>query len=314
MSESGPGDAQRSTRTKLIVVVPAYNEAERIEETVRALKAAAPDLARIGVDASVYVIDDGSKDGSGELARKAGADRVLRHKVNHGLGAAIRTGLRGARSDGADIAVKFDADLQHDPADIAELIRPILEDEADVVYGNRFDRIEYRMPLLRRLGNRFFTALMRFLTGWPLKDSQPGIFAVSRDYLEVFHLPGDYNYTQQVLLDAYHNGMRFAHVPVAFRKRVTGRSFISLKYPFKVGYQILLVLVGAQPMKVFAPIGLLALATALAVFVVEIVRFLAGSNDKPVVHVNLVLGALVLGLQTFFFGILAELIVRRNRR
>lgn len=298
----------------LIVVVPAYNEAERITETVTALKAAAAGLARAGLALRVYVVDDGSADNTGELARQAGADRVLRHKVNHGLGAAIRTGLKAARSDGAVIAVKFDADLQHDPEDIAALVQPILDDEADLVYGNRFERIEYRMPAMRRAGNRFFTWLMRKMTGWPVRDGQPGIFAAGRDYLEVFNLPGDYNYTQQILLDAYHKGMRFAHVPVRFRKRTTGRSFISLRYPFKVGYQILLVLATAQPMKVFGSFGLLALLAALVLFVVELVLFFAGRSPKPVVHVNAVLGALLLGLQTFFFGLLAELIVRDRRR
>jgi glycosyltransferase involved in cell wall biosynthesis len=299
---------------RLVVVVPAYNEAERIEETVGALKGAHAGLAANGIDMAVYVVDDGSADATAALAQKAGADRVLRHKVNQGLGAAIRTGLRGARNDGADLVVKFDADLQHDPEDIAAMVQPILADEADVVYGNRFERIEYRMPLVRRVGNRFFTGLMRFLTGWPLRDSQPGIFAVNRDYLEVFNLPGDYNYTQQILLDAFHKGMRFAHVPVRFRKRTTGRSFISLKYPFKVGYQILLVVAAARPMKVFGLAGLLSLLAATALFVIELVLFFMDRTPKPVVHVNAVLGLLVLGLQTFFFGLLAELIVQSGRR
>jgi len=298
----------------VIVVVPAYNEAERIAETVTALKAESGHLKKAGLGLRVYVVDDGSSDATGNLARSAGADRVLRHKVNHGLGAAIRTGLKAARTDGADIAVKFDADLQHDPGDIAALVQPIIDDEADLVYGNRFERIEYRMPAMRRAGNRFFTWLMRVLTGWPVRDGQPGIFAAGRDYLEVFSLPGDYNYTQQILLDAYHKGMRFAHVPVRFRRRTTGRSFISLKYPFKVGYQILLVLATAQPMKVFGSIGLVSLLAALVLFAVEITLFFLGRSPKPVVHVNAVLGALLLGLQTFFFGLLAELIVRDRRR
>lgn len=303
----------KAASMKLIVVVPAYNEAERIEETVRALSGVRGGMRRIGVDFRVYVVDDGSIDNTGVLAAAAGADRVLRHKVNHGLGAAIRTGLSGAHRDGADIAVKFDADLQHDPNDIFELIKPILDDAADVVYGNRFERIEYRMPLLRRAGNIVFTALMRFLTGWPLRDSQPGIFAVNRDYLDVFHIPGDYNYTQQILLDACHKGMRFAHVPVRFRKRTTGRSFISLKYPFKVSYQIFMVLVTAEPMRIFATIGILFLAAAFLIIGAELALFFLEYTPKPVQHVNAVLGLLFFGLQTFFFGVLAELIIKSNK-
>ncbi|HPI13897.1 MAG TPA: glycosyltransferase family 2 protein [Spirochaetota bacterium] len=304
---------QAKGRAKLVVVIPAYNESERIGETITALLAVRPNMKKAGLEYRLYVVDDGSADGTGALAAKAGADRVLRHKVNQGLGAAIRTGLMGARRDGADIVVKFDADLQHDPRDIAELVRPILDDEADVVYGNRFERIEYRMPFVRRIGNIVFTSLMRFLTGWPLEDGQPGIFAINRDYLEIFNLPGDYNYTQQILLDSYHKGMRFAHVPVSFRKRITGRSFVSLKYPFKVTAQILMVLISVEPMRVFSTAGFVFLFGAFLIFAIELVMFFNGLIPKPVVHVNAVLGLALFGLQTFFFGLLAELFVKNNR-
>jgi len=225
-----------------IVIIPAYNEAEKIQEAITNIQGIKAELAKIGLEHFVYVVDDGSVDDTSLLARKAGADRIIKHKVNLGLGAAVRSGFLTARKDGADIVIKLDADLQHDPNDIVPLINPILNDEADVVYGNRFERISYRMPLVRRAGNVAFTKLMGMLTGWSLKDSQPGIFAVNRDYLDVFNLPGDYNYTQQILLDAYHQGMRFAHVPVAFRKRTTGESFVSMRYPFKVLPQLLIII------------------------------------------------------------------------
>ncbi|GAB4222316.1 MAG: hypothetical protein Kow0062_19140 [Acidobacteriota bacterium] len=303
-----------STSRRLIVVVPAYNEEERITEAVTALVGLREPARERGLELLVYVVDDGSRDRTRELAERAGADRILRHRVNRGLGAAVRTGLTAARTDGADVAVKFDADLQHDPADVFRVAEPVLDDVADVVYGHRFEKIAYRMPFVRRIGNIVFTRLMRWLTGWPLRDSQPGIFAVGRAYLDVFHLPGDYNYTQQVLLDAYHKGMRFEHVDVAFRRRETGRSFVSLRYPFKVLPQILLVLVSVRPMKVFGPVGAAFLAIAAGVFCWQIGEYFAGLSPKPVQSVNLVLGAGLFGLQTFFFGLLAELIVRRPPR
>jgi glycosyltransferase involved in cell wall biosynthesis len=293
-------------------VVPAYDEAERIGDTLAALRGLGPALGALDLRLRILVVDDGSGDGTGALATAAGADRVLRHQRNLGLGAAVRTGLAAARAEGADFVVKFDADLQHDPADVPALLAPLLSDEADLVYGSRFEQLSYRMPLVRRLGNVAFTRLMRWLTGWPLRDSQPGIFAMSRTYLAVFRLPGDYNYTQQLLLDAYHKGMRFTHVPVAFRERTTGRSFVSLKYPLKALPQIGMVLVGVRPMKLFAPIGLGFMAVAAAVFAVEVGLWLARLSVKPVVHVNLVLGAGLFGLQTIFFGVLAQLIVERR--
>jgi len=299
---------------KLIVIIPAYNEEEKIQEVISNVQNVKAKVKEIGLELFVYVVDDGSADDTSLLAQKTGADRVIKHKVNLGLGAAVRSGLFAARKEKADIVVKFDADLQHDPDDIISLVGPILNDEADVVYGNRFGRIKYKMPLVRRVGNKIFTKLMSVLTDWPVKDSQPGIFAINRDYLEVFNLPGDYNYTQQILLDAYHQGMRFAHVPVTFRKRTTGESFVSMRYPFKVLPQLVLVIVSIRPMKIFLPVGFLFLFFAGAIFSVELILWFLDKTVKPVQHANLVLGLAFFGLQTFFFGLLAELIVRTKKK
>lgn len=301
---------------RVVIVVPAYNEQESIAAMVGELAALRPRFAQEGHELLVCVIDDGSRDATTQRAREGGADRVVRHRRNRGLGAAVRSGLQLARQEGADVAVKIDADRQHDPADILPLLAPILADEAEVVYGNRFQRISYRMPLIRRWGNRVFTALTGWLTGWPIRDGQPGIFAVARPYLEEFHIPGDYNYTQQILVDAYHRGMRFAHVAVAFHPRRTGRSFISLKYPFVVLTQILMVLVSVRPLRVFVPVGLAFMGVAGVTFLVEVCLWLLGAEgaEKPVMHVNAVMGLALFGLQTLFFGLLAQLVVDQGRR
>ena len=193
------------------------------------------------------------------------------------------------------------------------LIEPICEDEADVVYGNRFDKISYTMPFVRKTGNKVFTSLMRWLTGWPLKDSQPGIFAVNDTFINNFYLPGDYNYTQQILLDACHRGLRFSHVSVSFDKRDTGKSFISLSYPLKVIPQIVQVIIGIKPLRVFGPIGGGFLALGIFIFLYEIILYLLGYTDKPVESVNLVLGSCLFGVQILSFGFLADLVVKMNR-
>lgn len=300
-----------SQRIKLVVIIPAYNEAEMITKSLAVLRQALDSLPQ--VDGKLCVIDDGSCDGTGSLAQLAGADAVIIHKQNRGLGAAVRSGLAASRNMGADVVVKFDADMQHDPADLIPLITPILADEADIVYGNRFEKIDYSMPIIRRAGNFAFTGLMRWLTGWPLRDSQPGMFAVNRSYLECFFIPGDYNYTQQILLDAFHKGMRFAHVSISFRKRITGKSFVTLKYPVRVLPQIVMVLVSVRPMRVFVPIGVFFILLGAAVFSLQLFEWVVGGSDRPVQNTNLVLGSVLFGVQTFFFGLLAELIVQMRR-
>lgn len=304
----------RNSVRRLVILVPAFNEAASIGEAIRHLRSLDDALGQNSIVASICVVDDGSSDDTAALAKTAGADRVIRHHTNRGLGAAVRTGLKAGREEGFDFLVKFDADLQHRPEDVVRILEPILADEADVVYGDRFELIEYRMPFVRRIGNIVFSRLMRLLTGWPLRDSQPGLFAVNREYLEVFSLPGDYNYTQQVLLDAYHKHMRFAHVSVSFRERQTGSSFVTLRYPFRVLPQILLVIASVKPLKVFAPIGLLFLLLATGVFAVQVAWWSMGLTTRPVENANLVLGAGLFGVQTLFFGILAELVVQGRRQ
>ena len=204
---------------KLVIIVPAYNEEKTIKETLIGLLSNKSKLNELGFELLINVIDDGSTDTTKVELNNFKEISVTAHKKNKGLGAAVRTGLRIAENIDADIVVKYDADLQHEPSDILALIKPIYNDEADVVYGNRFEKINYKMPFIRKMGNKVFTNLMRWLTDWPLKDSQPGIFAVNKTFLKNFYLPGDYNYTQQILLDAYHRNLRFSHVFVSFNNR-----------------------------------------------------------------------------------------------
>lgn len=298
---------------KLVVIVPAYNEEQSISNTLDELLSIKTSLNKIGYELIIHVINDGSTDLTEKLAKACKNVDVITHKKNIGLGAAVRTGLESANGISADIVVKYDADLQHKPSDILALIKPICDDEADVVYGNRFNKISYSMPFVRKVGNKLFTSLMKWLTGWPLKDSQPGIFAVNESYIRNFYLPGDYNYTQQILLDAYHRGLRFKHVSVSFDKRYTGKSFVSLSYPFKVIPQIVQVIIGVKPLRIFAPIGLFFLIMGIFVFIFQLSSYFLGYTDKPVENVNLVLGASLFGVQILSFGFLADLVVKMNQ-
>mgnify|MGYP001256291536 FL=1 len=298
---------------KLVVIIPAYNEEKTINDTIIGLFSIKLELNKLGYELKIHLINDGSTDSTGNLASKHEEVLVINNKKNKGLGAAVRTGLLSASNISADIVVKYDADLQHEPFDILDLIKPIDNDESDIVYGNRFEKMNYKMPFIRKMGNKVFTNLMKWLTGWPLMDSQPGIFAVNSVFLSNFYLPGDYNYTQQILLDAYHRNLRFSHVLVTFNKRDKGKSFISLSYPFKVIPQLIQVIIGIKPLKVFGPIGWFFLSLGFFVFLFQFTLYLLGHTQKPVENVNLVLGSFLFGLQILCFGFLADLVVKLNR-
>ena len=153
--------------TSLSVIIPAFNEEDTVGNAVKEVLAIQDALAVQHIDLTVVVVNDGSTDETENSAKAAGAHLVLNHRTNLGVGAAVRTGLATCANQGSDIALKIDADLQHNAQDIFSLISPILNNQADVVYGNRFARINYKMPLIRRVGNSLFTSLMRWLTGWP---------------------------------------------------------------------------------------------------------------------------------------------------
>ncbi len=148
-------------RQRVGVFIPCHNEGAIITETIRTLRAYL-NSDQFHHDGVIIVVDDGSRDDTYAKAVAAGADVIYRHETNRGLGAATRAGMEIAHYIGCDAFAKFDADLQHDVNDIAASVRPLLDNEADVVYASRFaGKIHYKMPLIRAVGNRVFTQLMR---------------------------------------------------------------------------------------------------------------------------------------------------------
>lgn len=299
---------------KLVVAfIPALNEERKIGTVIEAIKRLYKGSESRGFRLKTLVVNDGSTDSTVKVAKEAGADKIISHHCNLGLGAATRTGMQAAYDIGADIALKFDADFQHDPEDIEKVIQPILKDEADIVYGSRFaGKINYKMPIVRYIGNKVFTWLMRKMTGWKISDAQTGLMVYSRKYLAIFNMPGDYNPPQQTLVDAYHKHMRYAEVPVVFHPRTTGKSFVSLRYPFEAMLQILRVLILTAPLKIFVPVGLIFIFLGLLVGFIEII--LLGLGRITYIHNTTIIIFIIFGFQALCFGILADLIIDVNSR
>lgn len=154
---------------KTIAVIPAYNEASVIADVVRRALSFADE---------VVVVDDGSSDRTGEIARTAGA-QVYTHVINRGLGATLATGLAAGLKRGGDILVTLDADGQHDPAEIPNFVKVIQDRGVDAVIGSRLLHGE-GMPLIRRLYNRFGNLFTYVLFGVWVTDSQSGFRAFTR--------------------------------------------------------------------------------------------------------------------------------------
>jgi glycosyltransferase involved in cell wall biosynthesis len=230
---------------KLLVIVPAYREAEVIADVVREVRVARP-------DAGLVVVDDCSPDDTGERARRAGA-RVIRLSVNLGIGGAVQTGFKYADRHGYDVAVQVDGDGQHDPAELPKILGPLAEGRSDVVIGWRFvEGTGYRAPLARRLGMWFFSAVAHRAVGQRISDTTSGFRALGREPLRFLarNYPVDFPDAESLVL-LHRAGFRLLEVPVRMRPRRSGRSSTgtlrSVYYPFKQLLSILVVVLRKRP-------------------------------------------------------------------
>lgn len=294
------------------VFVPCHNEGAIITQTLRTLRDyLASD--QFPYDGVIIVVDDGSRDDTYEKAVAAGADVLYRHETNRGLGAATRAGMEIAHYVGCDAFAKFDADLQHDVNDIATAVRPLIENQADILYASRFaGKIHYRMPLIRAVGNRVFTTLMRLVTGWPITDAQTGLMCFSRRYLSVFEMPASYNPPQQALFDASRKGMRYAEVPAQFYARKTGASFVSLKYIQKVVSSLLKIAFYHYCFRAFTGLGLLLLGLGSLVALHGIYGYAFEGQPSYLPHGTLVLFSITAGLLAVLFGLQSYAVLNRQ--
>ena len=215
--------------SRIAVVIPAKDEGA----TIGALLDGISEVSVPGHDLHPIVVDDGSTDATAALARGRGAEVVV-HPENRGLGAAVRTGLRAAVASGAVYVAYLDADLEYAPGDIPKLLEPVLSGRADYVLGSRFRGGVRGMRLYRRIGNYAFTALLVLLTGKKITDGQTGMRAFSREAAGRAEIVHDYNYAQVLTLDLLGKGFRLEEVPIRYRVREHGESFIRWSYPAKV--------------------------------------------------------------------------------
>lgn len=194
--------------SSIAVVIPAKDEQDRVGAVVNRVRSQGGGPAPL-----VYVVDDGSRDGTSSAAQKAGA-RVLRHRVNLGKGAALLTGAEAAVRDGAEVLVLMDADGQHDPGDLARLLEPVLAGRADLVLGYR--RFTGEMPPAMRLGNTVLSGLFATLFGRSVRDTQCGYRALTAKALGKLRWTAlDYAVETEMLVHAARAGLRMEEVPIA---------------------------------------------------------------------------------------------------
>jgi len=205
-------------RDKVAILVPAYNEAENIGQVLDLMPSEV-----CGVATEVLVVDDGSRDGSGDVAAEHGAI-VARHVINRGGGAALRTGYRLMVDSGALIVVTLDADGQHLPAEMERLVKPVLDGEVDVAHGSRVLGEADQNHFARELGIVFFNRLVSFITRTRVSDCSNGYRAVRTTVLPQLVLRQEQFHTSEFMIEAIKRGVPAREVPVTVAKRLHGHS------------------------------------------------------------------------------------------
>ena len=235
----------RLAALRRLAIIPAYNEAEVIASVI-------DEIRNVDSEFEVVVVDDGSTDGTAQIAEQAGA-RTVRLPFNLGIGGAMQTGYQYARDRGFQLAIQVDGDGQHDPNEFARLVEPILEGRADMVVGSRFIRKRlYQGSLKRRLGIQLFARAVSIIVGQRITDPTSGFRAVNRRAICLFagDYPHDYPEVEATVL-LFRHRLTMVEVPVRMRLRTSGRSSItalrSIYYMVKVSLALFISLFRRYP-------------------------------------------------------------------
>jgi hypothetical protein len=210
----------------LSVVIPAYNEEGGIAQIIERVLSVRPRMKRSGVsDLELIVVDDGSQDGTADIADQYSQVRLIRHLTNRGYGAALKTGFSHARGN---LLGFLDADGTYPPEHFPDLCRVALNEEADLVIGSRMSGTDSEMPLVRRIGNFVFANLVSLLGNHRVSDSASGMRVIRREALpRLYPLPDGLNFTPVMSTRALHENIRWCEVPIPYKERV-GRSKLSV--------------------------------------------------------------------------------------
>jgi glycosyltransferase involved in cell wall biosynthesis len=298
---------------KLIIQIPCLNEASTLPATIADLPRTVP-----GIDViELLVIDDGSRDGTAEIARACGVDHVVRFRRNKGLAAAFMAGIDASLKHGADFIVNTDADNQYAGREIPRLLAPLLAGDADIVIGDRniaeVEHMSWRKRQLQRLGSW----VVRQVSNTNVPDTTSGFRAYTRDAALRMTVISEFSYTLESIIQAGKKRMAIAHVPVQTNPRTReSRLFDSaFSYVKRSTATIVRIYAMYEPLKVFTYLGLVVFAAGLALSLRFLYYYFTAPNFGPRMLQSLIASAilLIVGSQIFVIGLLAD-VISGNRK
>ena len=206
----------------LTVLIPAFNEENTIKKVIDEIPEKIPLVDKI----EVMVVDDGSSDNTLKISKEAGA-RVISFKKNQGRAKAVSEGFKRFLQSGSDILVLTDADDQYDSGEIPLIVKPITDESADMVLGDRQVKKLDHMKFGNKIGNRMVTKTLSSLIDMEISDGQSGFRAYTRETVAKLHIFSSYTFTQETLIETKFKGLKMVNVPITFRKRADKSRLIS---------------------------------------------------------------------------------------
>lgn len=301
--------------TRLLVIMPALNEAASIGDVIREI----PEQIE-GIDAiEVLVIDDGSTDDTAHIARRAGAD-VISHHANMGLGVAMQTGIDEAVRRRVDYAVNIDSDGQFDPRHIPKLLDPLLEGRADFASASRFKdkSLVPQMPWLKRFGNWGMSKIVSWICKQSFADVSCGFRAYTRDTMLQLVLSGDFTYTQESFILLAQRNLRIVEVPLAIRGvREKGESRIAsnlFRYAYRTSGIIYSCVRDYTPAAVFNAVTALLTLLSLGLAIFFVWHRITAGQFSPHIWAGFLSAFLFsIAFMTFWVGQVALMIARQRQ-
>jgi glycosyltransferase involved in cell wall biosynthesis len=287
------------------------NEAETLPATLRDIPRSIPGIDMV----EILVIDDGSRDGTSDVARRHGVEHVVRFSRRKGLASAFAAGMDACVKLGADIIVNTDGDNQYAGADIPKLIGPLVRGDADIVIGDREVRDLAHMSAMRKRLQWLGSWVVRQMSDTNVPDTTSGFRAYTREAALRMTIVSEFTYTLESIIQAGKKRMAIAHVPIRSNPRTRKSRLFSSVWTYIKASAATIIRIYAmyEPLKVFGVIGLVVFGGGLAVSLRFVYFYLVGEGLGHVQSLIFAAVLLIVGFQIALIGLLAD-VISGNRK